>query len=201
MCKTKTQESSHPRDPFFAFIPQLFSFFGGVVCGELGHVKRGIVGFPSWSRDYLGETFSFYRQNPRTLYDEVISGFTVAIMQVPESIAFSFVAGVPPLSGLHATFWMATITGLLGGKPGMISGAAGALAVVVAKMTADGGVLDYLVMAERLNVLYMTMFVCGIAQIVFAIFRLAKLVRLIPETGMLGFMNGLAIIIFVREED
>ena len=187
----------HARDPFFAFIPQLFCYFTRIIGSELGHVQRGVTGFPSSSRAYLGETFSFYRQNPKTLYDEVISGFTVAIMQVPESIAFSFVAGVPPLSGLHATFWMATVTGLLGGKPGMISGAAGALAVVVADMTRDGGALDYLPMAERLNVLYMTMFVCGIAQIAFAVFRLAKLVRLIPETGMLGFMNGLAIIIFV----
>jgi len=120
-------------------------------------------------------------------------------MQVPESIAFSFVAGVPPLSGLHATFWLACITGLLGGKPAMISGAAGALAVVVTDLTADDGVLDYLSPAERLNVLYMTMFVCGIAQIIFAWFRLANLVKLIPQTGLIGFMDGLAIIIFMAQ--
>ena len=102
-------------------------------------------------------------------------------------------AGVPPLSGLHATFWMACITGLLGGKPAMISGAAGALAVVVTDLTADDGVLDYLTTAERLNVLYMTMFVCGVAQIVFAWFRFANLVKLIPQTGLIGFMDGLAI--------
>mmetsp|Transcript_12812 Transcript_12812/g.19151 ORF Transcript_12812/g.19151 Transcript_12812/m.19151 type:complete len:585 (+) Transcript_12812:49-1803(+) len=120
-------------------------------------------------------------------------------MQVPESIAFSFVAGVPPLSGLQATWWMAFITGIFGGKPGMISGAAGALAVVVTRLTASDGVLSYLSVDERLNVLYMTMFVCGIFQIGFAMFRLAKLVRLIPETGMIGFMNGLAIIIFMAQ--
>ena len=119
------------------------------------------------------------------------SGFALIIRQVPESIAFSFVAGVPPLSGLHATFWMATVTGLLGGKPGMISGAAGALAVVVTDLTIDDGVLDYLTEEERLNVLYMTMFVCGIAQILFAWFRLANLVKLIPQTGLIGFMDGL----------
>jgi SulP family sulfate permease len=111
-------------------------------------------------------------------------------MQVPESIAFSFVAGVPPLSGLQATWWMAFITGILGGKPGMISGAAGALAVVVTRLTASDGVLSYLTVDERLNVLYYTMFICGIFQIGFSVFRLAKLVRLIPETGMIGFMNG-----------
>lgn len=187
------------RDPFFAFIPQVARWGCGIVGGELGHVQKGITGFPQWSTGYLKETVSFYCANPRIFYDEVISGFTVAIMQVPESIAFSFVAGVPPLSGLHATFWMALITGLLGGKPGMISGAAGALAVVVTKITADDGALSYMEPSERLNVLYMTMFACGWFQILFAVLRLAKLVRLIPETGMIGFMNGLAIIIFMAQ--
>eukprot|EP00548_Thalassiothrix_antarctica_P003272 CAMPEP_0194132280 /NCGR_PEP_ID=MMETSP0152-20130528/2785_1 /TAXON_ID=1049557 /ORGANISM="Thalassiothrix antarctica, Strain L6-D1" /LENGTH=688 /DNA_ID=CAMNT_0038827275 /DNA_START=140 /DNA_END=2206 /DNA_ORIENTATION=+ len=187
------------REPFFAFIPKVAMYFGGIIGGELKHVMNGITGFPSGSKNYVGGTFSFYKENPKILYDEVISGFTVAIMQVPESIAFSFVAGVPPLSGLHATFWMALITGLLGGKPGMISGAAGALAVVVTKLTAEDGELSYLNKEERLDVLYMTMFVCGLFQILFAILRLAKLVRLIPETGMIGFMNGLAIIIFMAQ--
>eukprot|EP00546_Thalassionema_frauenfeldii_P003486 CAMPEP_0178938498 /NCGR_PEP_ID=MMETSP0786-20121207/26363_1 /TAXON_ID=186022 /ORGANISM="Thalassionema frauenfeldii, Strain CCMP 1798" /LENGTH=745 /DNA_ID=CAMNT_0020617221 /DNA_START=346 /DNA_END=2583 /DNA_ORIENTATION=- len=199
----KQHEPSQPvkleRDPFFAFIPQVAIWLTALVGGELGHVKRGVMGFPRWSKNYASETVSFYRANPRILYDEIISGFTVAIMQVPESIAFSFVAGVPPLSGLHATFWMALITGLLGGKPGMISGAAGALAVVVTKITAEDGALPHLTPTERLNVLYMTMFACGWFQIVFAILRLAKLVRLIPETGMIGFMNGLAIIIFMAQ--
>jgi len=79
----------------------------------------------------------------------------------------------------------------------MISGAAGALAVVVADLTADDGVLSYLAPPERLNVLFMTMFVCGIMQIAFAVLRLATAVRLIPETGLIGFMDGLAIIIFM----
>jgi len=187
------------RDPFFAFIPKVAGWACGIVAGEANLVKGAIVGGPRWTKDFLAGTFTFYKEHPRILFDEVLSGFTVAIMQVPESIAFSFVAGVPPLSGLHATFWMATITGILGGKPGMISGAAGALAVVVADLTADNGVLDYLPMAERLNVLYMTMFVCGLFQIAFCVLRLAKLVRLIPETGMIGFMNGLAIIIFMAQ--
>mmetsp|Transcript_30027 Transcript_30027/g.44393 ORF Transcript_30027/g.44393 Transcript_30027/m.44393 type:complete len:720 (+) Transcript_30027:258-2417(+) len=187
------------REPFFAFIPAVFRWAGGIVGGELGHLKNGVTSFPSFTKSYVGGAFTFYRKNPRVFYDEVISGFTVAIMQVPESIAFSFVAGVPPLSGLHATFWMALITGLLGGKPGMISGAAGALAVVVTKITAEDGALPHLTTDERLNVLYMTMFACGWFQILFAWLRLAKLVRLIPETGMIGFMNGLAIIIFMAQ--
>ena len=100
---------------------------------------------------------------------------------------------------IWATFWMALITGILGGKPGMISGAAGALAVVVAGLTAEDGPLANLTVPERLNVLYMTMFVCGLMQISFAVLRLTKLVKLIPETGLIGFMNGLAIIIFMAQ--
>ena len=187
------------RDPFFSFVPHLITLAGTVVRKEVRVVQRAVCGCPRWSSTYLQETLQYYQAHPKTLYKEIISGFTVAIMQVPESIAFSFVAGVPPLSGLHATFWMATVTGLVGGKPGMISGAAGALAVVVADLTIDDGVLDYLQPSQRLNVLYMTMVWCGLAQIVFAWLRLAKIVRLIPETGMIGFMNGLAIIIFMAQ--
>lgn len=187
------------RDSFFAFVPQLLEYGGTIVANEGRVVKRAVCGFPHRSSNFVMETIQYYKSNPKVMYKEVISGFTVAIMQVPESIAFSFVAGVPPLSGLHATFWMATVTGLLGGKPGMISGAAGALAVVVADLTIDDGVLDYLQPPQRLNVLYMTMIWCGAAQIVFAWLRLAKIVKLIPETGMIGFMNGLAIIIFMAQ--
>ena len=187
---SSSSDDTRTRDPFFAFVPQIAKWGYGVVASEAKLVQKGVTAAPSFTKNFLGDTYSFYRDNPNTLFKEVISGFTVAIMQVPESIAFSFVAGVPPLSGLQATWWMAAITGIFGGKPGMISGAAGALAVVVTRLTSSDGVLSYLPMEERLNVLYMTMFVCGIFQIGFAVFRLAKLVRLIPETGMIGFMNG-----------
>jgi len=194
--KPKKAADTSGRDPFFAFVPQIAKWGFGVVAGEAKLVTKGVTSAPSFTKNFLADTYSFYRENPNILYKEVISGFTVAIMQVPESIAFSFVAGVPPLSGLQATWWMAFITGIFGGKPGMISGAAGALAVVVTSLTSSNGVLSYLTQEQRWDVLYMTMFVCGIFQILFAVFRLAKLVRLIPETGMIGFMNGLAIIIF-----
>jgi SulP family sulfate permease len=194
-----TTDFGEEREKFFAFIPSMARWACGIVGKEVTTAKNAIVGFPSWSAEFGKSTVVFYKKNPKVLYKEIISGFTVAIMQVPESIAFSFVAGVPPVSGLHATFWMATITGIFGGKPGMISGAAGALAVVATDLTKDDGVLSYLAKNERLEVLYMTMFTCGIMQIFFAWFRLAKLVRLIPETGMIGFMNGLAIIIFMAQ--
>ncbi|VEU42683.1 unnamed protein product [Pseudo-nitzschia multistriata] len=197
--KPKNDYKDYERDPFFAFVPQLARWGCGLLANEGRIVQKGVLSAPGFTKDFLADTYRYYRENPRILYKEIVSGFTVAIMQVPESIAFSFVAGVPPLSGLQATWWMAFITGILGGKPGMISGAAGALAVVVTKLTASDGVLSYLTVEERLNVLYMTMFVCGLFQIGFAVFRLAKLVRLIPETGMIGFMNGLAIIIFMAQ--
>ena len=181
---------NYEREPFLAFIPQLTKWTCSILSNEVKTVSNATLSSPTFIKNFVGGAYTYYRANPRTLYKEIVSGFTVAIMQVPESIAFSFVAGVPPLSGLQATWWMAFITGIFGGKPGMISGAAGALAVVVTRLTASDGVLDYLSVDERLDVLYMTMFVCGLFQIGFAIFRLAKLVRLIPETGMIGFMNG-----------
>lgn len=112
----------HERDSFFGFVPQVGRWACGIVSKEVSTAHHAVCGFPKWTLEFGKGTYSFYRENPRVLYKEIISGFTVAIMQVPESIAFSFVAGVPPLSGLQATFWMALITGVFGGKPGMISG-------------------------------------------------------------------------------
>lgn len=189
----------HARDPFFAFIPQILAFGAGVLGNEVQIAKNAAVAAPSWTVGFLKDTFQFYKQDPKLFASEVISGFTVAIMQIPESIAFSFIAGVPPLSGLHSTFWMALITGIFGGKPGMISGIAGALAVVLVDLSSDDGVLTYLDKKQRLDVMFVTVFFSGVAQILFAWLRLGKLVRLIPETGMIGFMNGLAIIIFLAQ--
>lgn len=189
----------HDRDPFFAFVPQLIGFGTGILGNELLIAKKAAVAAPSWTVGFIKDTFEFYKQDPHLFMSEVISGFTVAIMQIPESIAFSFIAGVPPLSGLHSTFWMALITGIFGGKPGMISGIAGALAVVLVDLSADDGVLTYLDKKQRLDVMFVTVFFSGVAQILFAWLRLGKLVRLIPETGMIGFMNGLAIIIFLAQ--
>ena len=115
-------EFGSQREPFLAFVPKVGKWATGIVANEVTIATKAVVAFPSFSKGFLQDTVSFYKENPRVLFDEVISGFTVAIMQVPESIAFSFVAGVPPLSGLQATFWMALITGIFGGKPGMISG-------------------------------------------------------------------------------
>jgi len=116
---------------------------------------------------------------------ELLAGLTVALALVPEAVAFAFVAGVEPLVGLYAAFIVGLITALIGGRPGMISGATGALAVVMVALVADHGV-EYL---------FATVILMGILQIAAGVFRLGKFIRLVPHPVMLGFVNGLAIVI------
>lgn len=116
---------------------------------------------------------------------EILAGLTVALALVPEAIAFAFVAGVEPLVGLYAAFIVGLITALIGGRPGMISGATGALAVVMVALVADHGV-EYL---------FATVVLMGILQIAAGVFKLGKFIRLVPHPVMLGFVNGLAIVI------
>ncbi|WP_095588784.1 SulP family inorganic anion transporter [Actibacterium ureilyticum] len=120
---------------------------------------------------------------------EILAGLTVALALVPEAVAFAFVAGVHPLVGLYAAFMVGLITALLGGRPGMISGATGALAVVMVALVAEHGV-EYL---------FATVVLMGIIQIAAGIFRLGKFIRLVPHPVMLGFVNGLAIVIFLAQ--
>ena len=123
------------------------------------------------------------------LKTELLSGLTVALALVPEAVAFAFVAGVHPLVGLYAAFLVGLITALIGGRPGMISGATGALAVVMVALVASHGV-EYLFAAVVLM---------GVFQILAGIFRLGKFIRMVPHPVMLGFVNGLAIVIFLAQ--
>ncbi len=116
---------------------------------------------------------------------EILSGLTVALALVPEAIAFAFVAGVAPLSGLYAAFIVGLITAVFGGRPGMISGATGALAVVMVSLVMDHG-------AEYL---FATVVLMGILQLIAGALKLGKFIRMVPESVMLGFVNGLAIVI------
>lgn len=184
------------REPLLAFIPQVAKYAGGIAIAEVKLASTALVATPSFLKNFFVDTFTFYSSNPRTLYKELISGFTVGIMLVPESIAFSFVLGLPPIAGLQTCFWIATTTGIFGGKPGMISSIAGALSVAGAPLLAENGVLGHLAPAERLSVYHMSVFTCGCLQMVFALLRLSKVTRLISETCMIGFMNGLALIMF-----
>lgn len=121
----------------------------------------------------------------RLLRIEVLAGLTVALALVPEAVAFAFVAGVGPLVGLYAAFIVGVITAIFGGRPGMISGATGALAVVMVDLVSDHGV----------EMLFATVVLMGILQVGAGLFRLGKFIRLVPTPVMLGFVNGLAIVI------
>ncbi|MDC0287869.1 SulP family inorganic anion transporter [bacterium] len=131
----------------------------------------------------------FFRSRTTTAKDDVLSGITVALALVPEAIAFAFVAGVSPIIGLYSAFFIGLITALLGGRPGMISGATGAMAVVVVGLVAMHGV-EYL---------FPTVILCGMIQLVVGFLRLGKLIRLVPHPVMLGFVNGLAIVICLAQ--
>ncbi len=133
--------------------------------------------------------FNFYLQKRANIKDDILSGLTVALALIPEAVAFSFVAGVQPLVGLYAAFIVGLITAAVGGRPGMISGATGALAVIIIELVSKHGV-EYLFAA----VVFM-----GIIQITAGILRLGRFIRLIPHPVMLGFVNGLAIVIFLSQ--
>ena len=120
---------------------------------------------------------------------DVLSGLTVALALVPEAIAFAFLAGVPPLVGLYAAFIICLITSILGGRPGMISGATGAMGVVVVSLVADHGI----------GYLFPAVVLCGAIQIAVGLCRLGRFIRIVPHPVMLGFVNGLAIVILLAQ--
>ncbi len=126
---------------------------------------------------------------PSRLRVELLSGLTVALALVPEAVAFAFVAGVHPLVGLYAAFMVGLITALIGGRPGMISGATGALAVVMVALVAQHGV-EYL---------FATVILMGLLQVFAGVMQWGKFIRLVPHPVMLGFVNGLAIVIFLAQ--
>jgi len=131
--------------------------------------------------------FSSYRQaNFKT---EILAGLTVAMTMIPESLSFAILAGLSPLTGLYAAFLMGLVTSILGGRPGMVSGGAGATVVVLIALAAQHGV-EYLFAAVVL---------AGVFQLLVGIFKLGKFVRLIPQPVMYGFLNGLAVIIFMAQ--
>lgn len=131
--------------------------------------------------------------------NDVLSGVTVALALVPEAVAFAFVAGVDPLVGLYAAFMVGLITSVFGGRPGMISGATGALAVVMVSLVAQGNEMG--APGENLGLYYLfaTVILMGFIQVAAGLLKLGKFVRLIPHPVMMGFVNGLAIVIFLSQ--
>ncbi|MDP5076860.1 MAG: SulP family inorganic anion transporter [Nonlabens sp.] len=150
----------------------------------------------------MGKLFNNFIGNPK---NDVLSGLTVALALVPEAVAFAFIAGIPPMVGLYGAFMMGLITALFGGRPGMISGATGATAVVMVFMIKVGNdVGDALATpVENLGLqwLFITLLIVGVIQVCAGLFKLGKFVRLIPHPVMMGFVNGLAIVIFLAQLD
>lgn len=122
---------------------------------------------------------------------EVLSGLTVALALIPEAVAFAIIAGLAPLTGLYAAFVVGLVTSILGGRPGMISGATGAIALVIIVLTKSHGV-EYI---------FATVILAGLIQLAAGFLRLGKLIRLVPHPVIFGFVNGLAIIIFMSQLD
>lgn len=121
--------------------------------------------------------------------NELLAGFTVAMTMIPESLSFAILAGLSPLTGLYAAFMMGLVTAIFGGRPGMVSGGAGATIVVLIALIKTHGV-EYL---------FATVAMAGVFQMLVGVFRLGKFVRLIPQPVMYGFLNGLAVIIFMAQ--
>ena len=141
----------------------------------------------------------FISKRSSNVKNDILSGLTVALALVPEAVAFAFVAGVDPLVGLYAAFMVGLITSIFGGRPGMISGATGALAVVMVSLVARGNAMGAEGDEMGLYYLFLTVILMGIIQVLAGVFKLGKFVRLIPHPVMMGFVNGLAIVIFLSQ--
>lgn len=121
--------------------------------------------------------------------NEILAGLTVAMTMIPESLSFAILAGFPPLVGLYAAFIMGLVTAIFGGRPGLISGGAGATVVVLIALMKSNGI-EYVFAAVAL---------AGLFQILVGVFKLGKFIRLVPQSVMYGFVNGLAVIIFLAQ--
>ena len=133
-----------------------------------------------------------------SIKNDILSGLTVALALVPEAVAFAFVAGISPIVGLYGAFMMGLVTSIFGGRPGMISGATGAMAVVMVHIVSEGNALGGSD-SMGLQYLFAALLLTGIIQILAGLFRLGKFVRMIPYPVMMGFVNGLAIVIFISQ--
>ncbi len=130
---------------------------------------------------------------------DIFSGITVALALVPEAVAFAFVAGVAPMVGLYGAFIMCIVTAVFGGRPGMISGATGAMAVVMVHLVLEGNAMGAEGALAGVQYLFLTLLLVGVLQVLAGVFKLGKLIRLVPRPVMMGFVNGLAIVIFLSQ--
>jgi len=124
---------------------------------------------------------------------EILAGLTVALALVPEAVAFAIIAGLDPLIGLYAAFVMGLVTAVFGGRPGMISGATGAVAVVIVGLVVSVGP------EQAPGYVFACVILAGVIQVLAGVLRLGKLMRLVPHSVVFGFVNGLAIVIFLAQ--
>lgn len=143
--------------------------------------------------------FELIRKTSANPKNDILSGLTVALALVPEAVAFAFVAGIDPLIGLYGAFMMGLVTAIFGGRPGMISGATGALAVIMVSLVAVGNTMNPEIPNAGVQYLFATLILMGIIQVLAGVLKLGKFVRLIPHPVMMGFVNGLAIVIFTSQ--
>jgi len=148
--------------------------------------------------------FDIQNYSKQNIKNDVLSGALVAVALVPEAIAFSFIAGVSPVVGLYGAFIIGLVTALIGGKPGMISGATGAVAVVfvglglsVAEMYPELGKEALSMMV--LHYILLTSIIAGLIQIGIGLLKMGKFIRLVPQPALFGFVNGLAIVIALAQ--
>lgn len=149
----------------------------------------------------MKQLFNLFDLNQKVNYKtEILSGLTVALALVPEAIAFAMIAGFSPLTGLYAAFVMGLVTAVFGGRPGMISGATGAVAVVFVGLILElKSTFPGITPETILQYVFATVIIGGALQITFGLLRLGKFIRLVPHPVMFGFVNGLAIIIFMAQ--
>jgi sulfate permease, SulP family len=144
-------------------------------------------------------SFKFIRKTEGSAKNDILSGITVALALVPEAVAFAFVAGISPIIGLYGAFMMGLVTAIFGGRPGMISGATGALAVVMVHLIKEGNSMGPDEAMMGLQFLFATLILTGIFQAGAGLLKMGKFVRMIPHSVMMGFVNGLAIVIFTSQ--
>lgn len=151
----------------------------------------------------MNKIFNLFDLKQKVNYkNEVLSGLTVALALVPEAIAFSLLAGLSPLTGLYAAFTIGLVTSILGGRPGMISGATGAVAVIYVGMIAVIRKSNPEISVDEISqYIFATVILAGIIQVLVGVLRLGKFIRLVPHPVMFGFVNGLAIVIFMSQMD
>lgn len=169
------RDSKRPSQKGSIFVVFLFQNLNGIQIKDVIEMKR-YLNFFDLSKDVNYKT-------------EVLSGLTVALALIPEAVAFAILAGLAPLVGLYAAFMVGLVASVMGGRPGMISGATGAVAVVIVSLVQTHGV-EYV---------FATVVLAGLIQVAAGVLRLGKFIRLVPESVMYGFVNGLAIVIFMAQ--